>query len=61
MLARIIPLAQIDGFDLVREAAVLGDSPATLDYDQTGNLIGDTNLIDGADFNALVGKLGQRP
>jgi hypothetical protein len=52
---------QIDGFDLVREAAVLGETPATLDYDQTGNLTGDTNLIDGADFNALLLKLGQRP
>ena len=38
-----------------------GDTPAKLDYDQIGNLTGDTNLIDGADFNALLGKLGQHP
>lgn len=52
---------QPGGFDLVREAAVLGALPATLDCDQAGSLVGDTNLIDGADFDAPPGKLGQRP
>jgi hypothetical protein len=51
----------IDGFDLVREAALLGATPADEDYDATGNLVGATNAIDGADFTALAGKLGGRP
>jgi hypothetical protein len=45
----------------VREAALLGATPADEDYDATGNLVGATNAIDGADFTALAGKLGGRP
>ena len=51
----------IDAFDLVREAALLGDSARDDDYDATGNLTGAINAIDGADFTALVAKLGGRP
>jgi len=51
----------IDGFDVVREAAVLGLSAADVGYDPTGNLTGATNVIDGADFGALVAKMGGRP
>ena len=51
----------IDAFDLVREAALLGETPADDDYDATGNLVGATNGIDSSDFTALVGKLGGRP
>jgi hypothetical protein len=51
----------IDGYDLVREAALLGTTPVDEDYDATGNLVGTTNGIDGADFTALLGKLGGRP
>jgi photosystem II stability/assembly factor-like uncharacterized protein len=51
----------IDGFDLIREAAVLGLSAADPGYDPTGNLTGATNVIDAADFNALVAKMGGRP
>ena len=52
---------QLDGFDLVREAAVFGTTPANDDYDQTGNLVGATNVIDSADLAALEGRLGARP
>lgn len=51
----------LDGFDVVREAALLGETPADPDYDPTGNLVGSTNAIDGADLAALVGRLGSRP
>ena len=51
----------IDAFDLVREAMVLGDSAADPGYDPAGNLTGATNAIDGADFTALLAKLGGRP
>jgi hypothetical protein len=51
----------IDGFDLIREAAALGLSAADPGYDPTGNLTGATNVIDAADWNALVAKMGGRP
>ena len=52
---------QIDGFDLVRESAVLLTDSSQDDYNATGNLVGTTNSIDGADLTALLGKLGGRP
>ena len=51
----------IDAFDVVHEAAILATTPSSADYDPVGNLTGDTNTIDGADFNALTGKMGGRP
>jgi photosystem II stability/assembly factor-like uncharacterized protein len=51
----------IDGFDLVREAVVLGASAADAAYDPIGNLTGTTNAIDGSDVSALVAKMGGRP
>lgn len=51
----------IDGVDLVREAALLLTTNADAEYDAIGNLTGTTNAIDGADFAALVAKLGGRP
>ena len=51
----------IDAFDLVREAMVLGETTADPGYDPTGNLTGTTNAIDGADFGALVARMGGRP
>lgn len=51
----------IDGFDLVREAAVLGTSAATPGYDPVGNLAGETNAIDNADFSTLVARMGGFP
>jgi hypothetical protein len=51
----------IDAFDIVREAILLGTTAADADYDPVGNLIGATNAIDGADFTALVAKMGSRP
>jgi hypothetical protein len=51
----------IDGLDLIHEAALLGTTTEDPDYDQTANLVGTTNGIDGADFGALVGKLGGSP
>ena len=51
----------IDAFDLVREAVLLGDDSSQGDYDPVGNLTGTTNAIDGADFTALVAKMGGRP
>ena len=43
------------------EAMVLGDDASSPDYDPVGNLTGATNAIDGADFTALVQKMGGRP
>ncbi len=51
----------IDAFDIVREAILLGTTAADSDYDPVGNLTGATNAIDGADFTALVAKIGSRP
>jgi hypothetical protein len=51
----------IDGFDLVREAAVLLTDAGSSDYNWIGNLVGATNQIDGADVSALIAKMGGRP
>jgi hypothetical protein len=51
----------IDGLDLIHEAALLGTTTEDPDFHQTANLVGIINGIDGADFGALVGKLGGRP
>ena len=51
----------IDGYDLVREAGLVGfDSSSDL-YVGAGNLVGATNSIDGSDLDALIAKLGGRP
>ena len=52
---------QIDGFDLVREAALLGTDSSMDDYNRIGNLVSPTNSIGPADLSALLGKLGGRP
>ena len=52
---------QIDGYDLVREAALLGTDSSRDDYSALGNLVGGTNSIDSSDLIALLGKLGGRP
>jgi hypothetical protein len=51
----------IDGYDLVREAAVLLTDPSYADYNSIGNLVGTTNQIDASDLTALINKLGGRP
>jgi hypothetical protein len=51
----------LDGFDLVREAAALGTTPANPDYNAIGNLVGGSNAIDGSDFDTLAARLGSRP
>ena len=51
----------IDGFDLVREAAAFQTDTTSPDYNAIGNLTGSTNVIDLADLNALIAKLGGRP
>ncbi len=52
---------QIDGFDVVRESALLGSDSSMDDYSWIGNLVSPTNSIGPADLIALLGKLGGRP
>jgi hypothetical protein len=52
---------QLDGFDLVREAALLYSTSADADYNWVGHLVGSSNAIGTADITALVAKLGGRP
>jgi hypothetical protein len=52
---------QIDGFDLVRESALLFSDSSMDDYSWVGNLVSPTNSIGLADLSALLGKLGGRP
>jgi hypothetical protein len=51
----------IDGFDVLREAALLGKNTTNADYDPEGNLTGATNEIDEADLAGLLAKIGGRP
>jgi len=51
----------IDGFDLVREAGLLGLDSSWDAYNGIGNLVGSTNSIDASDFTTLMGKFGGRP
>jgi hypothetical protein len=49
----------IDGFDLVREAAILLADRTSSDFDAMGDTVGTNNLIDGNDFSDIVAhKLG---
>jgi hypothetical protein len=51
----------IDGYDLVREAAVLLTDSSSPDYNAIGHLVGTTNSIGSADMSALIAKFGGRP
>jgi hypothetical protein len=51
----------IDGFDLVRESALVFTDATMADYNWVGNLLGTNNSIDFTDFSALLAKLGGRP
>ena len=52
---------QIDGFDVVRESALLGTDSSMDDYNWIGNLVSPTNSIGPADLTALLARLGGRP
>ena len=50
----------IDGFDLVREAALGFSDRTTADYNPTGDLTGDNRILD-SDLTLLIAKLGGLP
>jgi hypothetical protein len=52
---------QLDGFDLVAFARVLGLTAVDAAYSPAANLTGATNSIDDADLAALIARLGGRP
>jgi hypothetical protein len=51
----------IDGYDLVRAAALLLTDSSSVDYQETANLTGSLNAIDAADITQLVSKFGGHP